>query len=131
MVNASTMLHNLPVDGSVEVIFREYKKPSTQAQRRLMFGYMLDDITEQAWVSGRQFSKVAWHEFFKQQFLPEAYTEGETLEGYEKWIETPTGELRMVGSTTKLTTKGQVNYTERIAAYATQELGVQFSAYQE
>lgn len=130
MMNASGMLHNLPVDGSVEVIFRDYKKASTQEQRKLMFGIRLAEIAEQAWVNGRQFDVATWHEFFKVQFLPEVFMEGETLDGYAKWKEMPNGRMAMVGSTTRLTTRGQCNYATRIESYAAQELGVQFSSDQ-
>lgn len=128
MMNASVMLHNLPCDGSVEVIFREYKKPSTQEQRKLMFGVRLAEISEQAFVNGKQFDVDTWHSYFKDQFLPECYIEGETLEGYEKWRELPNGKLAMVGSTTKLTTRGQCNYAMKIESFASIELGVRFSA---
>jgi hypothetical protein len=40
----------------------------------------------------------------------------------------PDGTLKMVGSTTKLTTKGMSVYFEQLYAYAVSELDVRFSA---
>lgn len=128
MMNASAMLHNLPTDGSIEVIYRPYKKPSSYEQRKLMWGVRLAEISQQAWMNGRQYSPKVWHEYLKTMFLPDAFIEGETLDGYVKWVDLPDGSRRMVGSTTKLTTKGQVNYMTAVEAFASQELGVQFSA---
>ena len=125
---AEIILSSLPIDGTIELLIRDFKKPSSHAQRKLMFGYRLQEIADQAWVKGLQHSKIVWHEYFKEKFLPSDFTEGETLDGYVKWIELPNGRLRMVGSTTKLTTRGQVNYMTQVEEFAASELGVQFSA---
>jgi len=128
LMNLSAMLNNLPLDGSKEVVIRDYVKPQSHLQRKLMFGVRLEEIAKQAWVNGRQYSVLTWHEYFKEEYLPEKFIEGETLEGYQKWIEMPNGTVRMAGSTTKLTTRGQINYMHQVEAYAAQELGVRFSA---
>jgi len=127
-MNASALMHNLPCDGTIEVVVREYKKPSSHEQRKLMWGIRLAEIAEQAWVDGKQFSKETWHEYLKELYLPEGFIEGETLDGYQKWVELPNGQRHMIGSTTRLTTKGQCIYMEKVEAYSVVELGVRFSA---
>lgn len=127
-MNASAMLHNLPLDGSMECILRPYKKPSSNEQRKRMFGYIVGEIASQGWLEGRQFSVEVWHEYLKAKFLPESFQEGITLDGYHKYLEMPDGSLKMVGSTTMLTARGHGNYITECEAWAAQELGVRFSA---
>jgi hypothetical protein len=71
---------------------------------------ILDDISVNAWIEGRQYSSQAWHEFFKRKFI-----------GFE---ETPDGGL--VGISTKtLSTVEFAEYSNKIEAYAATELGVE------
>ena len=126
--NALAMVNSLPLDGTLELVIRPYKRPQSHEQRKLMWGIRLAEISQQAWIGGRQWPVKVWHEVFKERYLPDAPVEGETLDGYVKWLDMPDGSRKMVGSTTKLTTKGQVNYMTQIEVYAAQELGVQFSA---
>jgi hypothetical protein len=128
MMNASAMLHNLPLDGSMECVLRPYKKLSSNQQRRRMFGYVVGEIASQAWLQGKQYSAEVWHEFLKAKFLPETHQDGITREGYMKYMELPDGSIKMVGSTTQLTTLGHTNYVTECEAFAVQELGVRFSA---
>lgn len=128
VMNASAMLNNLPVDGSMECVLRHYKKLSSDQQRRRMFGYVVGEIAAQAWLQGKQYSAEVWHEFLKAKFLPETHKEGITKEGYVKYLELPDGSVKMVGSTTQLTTLGHTNYVRECEAFAAQELGVRFSA---
>jgi hypothetical protein len=127
-MNAMAMVNSLPLDGSKELILRDYVKPQSHEQRKLMWGIRLAEIAQQAWIAGRQWPVEVWHEYFKEKFLPDGLIEGETLDGYIKWLDMPDGSRKMVGSTTKLTTKGQIVYMTQVEAFATQELGVQFSA---
>jgi hypothetical protein len=126
MMNASAMLHNVPCDGSIEVIIQEYKKPRSSQQNAKQWADVLATIADQAWIEGRQYPVEVWHEFLKAKFLPESHLQGETSDKYKKYIELPDGSIKMVGSTTQLTTKGFSNYMENITAYAAVELGVQF-----
>lgn len=126
--NCLAMVTNLPLDGSMEVVVREYKKPSSAQQRRRMFGYVVSEIAQQAFFNGKQYPDHVWHILLKEMFLPECFTEGITKESYEKYVEIPDGSLRMVGSTLNLTTKGHTDYVTACEAWAAQELGVQFSA---
>ena len=93
----------------------------------------LADIAEQAWVEGRQYADVVWHELFKRKYLPELDDpELEDLvqnpETYRKWAEDPeTGERILIGSTTQLTRKGMTRYLTQVEAYGA-NLGVLFHA---
>lgn len=128
MQSAIAMLNNMPLDGTMECDLRPYKKPSSDQQRRRMFGYVVGEIAAQAWLQGKQYSQEVWHEYLKAKFLPEAFKEGITREGYVKYLEMPDGGIKMVGSTTQLTTLGHTNYVTECEAFAAQELGVRFSA---
>lgn len=121
------MIPNLPRDGSFEVVIRPYKKNASAEQRGLLW-VRLAEIADQAWVAGKQYNSDTWHVFFKKTFLPEDYTEGITRDHYQKWTEDPRGERNLIGSTEMLTAKGKAEYMTQIEAYATGELGVQFSA---
>ena len=118
------MLANNVPEG-VEVLFRKEQKPRTPDQNSLMWSCQLRDISEQAWIEGRRFSDVVWHEYFKREYLPEEYEEGITKENYAKWDYTPDGERVLVGSTTNLTKRGFSIYLQKIEAHGA-NLGVQF-----
>ncbi len=129
--NCMVMCRNLPVDGSMEIAIRKVKKLRTNQQNHLMWGARLKEISEQAWINGRQFSADVWHEHLKREFLPEG-TEPDfdklVIKGYQKWAWMPNGERDCIGSTTKLTTLGMSRYMTMCEAYAATELGVRFSA---
>lgn len=125
---AKILLNSYPVDGSKQIEFSDYKKPSSFEQQKRMFGYVVGEIASQAWIGGRQYSVEVWHELLKAKFLPESFTEGITRKGYIKYLEMPDGSLKMVGSTTGLTTRGHGEYVTQCEAYGAQELGVHFSA---
>lgn len=130
---ALRVIANLPVDGSMELVIQHKTKQRTDSQNRLMWGARLREISEQAWVGGKQYGAEVWHEYLKQKFLPEGNEEDfarlvRSPETYRKWDELPDGERVLVGSTTQLTTLGMSRYMTECEAYATQELGVMFSA---
>lgn len=124
---AKILIDNAPMDAvhPIEFVIREAIKPRKIDQQKLMWSGALKDISEQAWVQGKQFSAEVWHEHFKREYLPETFTEGETLEGYEKWSYLPSGERVLIGSTTKLTTKGFAKYLDQVHAFGG-GLGVRF-----
>lgn len=123
------LVPNLPIDPDhpLEVVVREEVKPRKPDQNALMWVGPLKDIEQQAWVEGRQFSDVVWHEHFKEMYLPEEFDPELTKEGYRKWDYTPAGKRVLVGSTTDLTVKGFALYLEQIYAFGA-SLGVMFSA---
>ena len=123
MLQMQALSHDPPK--VVEV--KPFQKLRTKDQNRLMWKSLMGDIAGQAFIDGRQFSQQVWHEHLKELFLPEKAEEGITTADYQKWLEMPDGSLKMVGSTTKLLTKGMSNYLEQCYAYGC-DLGVMFTA---
>lgn len=129
--SAMTVIKNLPVDGSMDVIVQPFKRVRSPSQNSLMWGAMLSDIAEQAWVEGKQYHSDVWHEHLKREFLPEGNEEDYermVTKDYRKWEYLPNGERVCIGSTTHLTTFGMNWYLGRVERYAAHDLGVRFSA---
>lgn len=128
--NALTIIRNLPIDGSMQLVIGLKKKVRTPDQNSLMWVGPLADITEQAWVNGRQYSAEVWHEFFKRKYLPEGTEEDcdrrITKKWQGKWIIDPEGDRILIGSTTQLSTYGMSIYMTEVEAYSATELGVRF-----
>lgn len=131
-INAIT---SLPVGENIEVVIRETTKARTPDQNSLMHAGPLNDIAQQAWVNGRQFDAFVWHEFMKEQFLPDELTEPyihehvKNADIYRKWDIDPAGNRKLVGSTTQLSKFGFGVYLEQMYSYGA-SLGVQFTAVQ-
>lgn len=125
---AINALQNAPIDSQhpLEVIIRKEQTSRSLSANALMWAGPLNDIAQQAWVHGRQYSTLVWHEYFKEQFLPEFADPEITKEGYKKYEETPEGKRILVGSTSKLTKLGFSNYMEQIYSYGA-SLGVKFT----
>jgi len=125
---AINAIQNAPIDSEypLEVIIRKEQKGRSLSANALMWAGPLNDIAQKAWVHGRQYSALIWHEYFKEKFLPEFSDPKFTKEGYKKYEETPDGRRVLVGSTSKLTKLGFSNYMEQIYAYGA-ELGVRFT----
>ena len=127
-IEAQKALGKLPTDGSMEVVIQKHVKKRTQGQNRYQWKAILGDISRQVRIDGKSYTPKIWHEHLKGLFLPDVADEELTLTSYVKWQEMPDGTLKMVGSTTKLTTKGMSIYFEKLYAYAVTELDVRFSA---
>ena len=125
---AINAIQNAPIDSDkpLEVIIREEQKGRSLSANALMWAGPLNDIASQAWVHGRQYSALIWHEYFKEKFLPDFPDLTQVKEGYRKYEETPDGKRILIGSTQKLTKHGFSLYMEQIYAYGS-ELGVRFS----
>ena len=125
---ALQLVKNAPVDPlkPLELILREKSVTRNITQNSLMWVGALNDIADQAWVNGRQYSAEVWHDQFKREYLPEQFIEGITKEGYAKWDYLPSGERVLVGSTGGLTTRGFSEYLEQVYAYGANS-GVRFS----
>lgn len=133
---AAALLANLPVDAKapLEVVFREPVKGRSLDQNALMWAGPLRDIEEQAWLAGRQFTAAVWHEYFKEQYLPDdTQLQPDELEKrvkdpakYRKWDISPGGKRVLVGSTTELTKFGFSEYLEQVLAEGA-GLGVRFT----
>jgi hypothetical protein len=90
-----------------------YKSRRSLEQNRRYFGpAVLGAIAEQAWVGGRQYSKMVWHEQFKRQFIGV--------------IDLPDG-ATMAMSSTDLGVEEFSNFMQQVEAYAAGTLGVQFT----
>lgn len=127
---AAVRLHHLPIDPGkpIEIVYREENKVRTLDANARMWVGPLKDISEQAWLHGRQFSDEVWHNYFKEKFLPEDNDpdmESMTKEGYRKWDFDPNGDKVLTGSTTQLTSKGFAIYLEQVMAFGA-GLGVMF-----
>jgi hypothetical protein len=83
-------------------------KRSTQANSR--YWALLDDISEQAEIDGKRFSRDVWHEFYKNMFAPKQ--------------EGPRGLVAM--STSQMNKTQFQSYTTQIEFHAINELGVEF-----
>lgn len=125
---AIALISNAPLDDKrpLELVLREEVKARKPDQNALMFAGPIRDIAAQAWLDGRQFSDVVWHEYLKRAFLPEEFDPELCLEGYVKWDVDPVGNPVMVGSTTKLTVRGFSQHLEQVFAFGA-SLGVEFS----
>lgn len=126
--SAIALIRNLPLNEKkpMMVVVEPFKAPRKLDQNALMWSGPLKDISEQAWLDGRQYSAEVWAHYFKVQLLPEEYDNELCLSGYEKWNFDPSGARVLVGSTTKLTVKGFAQHLEAIYAFGG-SLGVQFS----
>ena len=129
--NTLTKIKNLPIDGSLEVVIREKQKVRGQSQNAMMWAAIVKQISEQAFLQGKQFSTDAWHYHFKCLYLPE--NDNPDLaklvtkpESYQKWEYLPDDTRILKGSTTQLTKFGFSEYMTQIEAYAVSELGVIF-----
>ena len=130
---AIAAIKNAPLDAQnpLEVVIREATKVRKQSQNAAMWAGIHADFAAQAWVNGRQFDAETWHEHFKRQFLPESHAPQlnelvKDPENWVKWREGIDGELRCVGSTTKLTVKGMAEFMRAVEGLA-MEYGVQLS----
>lgn len=84
-------------------------------QNRRLWGYLYKTIAEQAFVNGQQFDADVWHEALARKF------------GVCDEVVLPDGEIvTRRKSTTQMSVSEFSEYMERVSAYATQELGVQF-----
>jgi hypothetical protein len=126
--NAITVLSNLPVDGSMQVVIGPKKKARTPDQNSLMWAGPLKDIAEQAWLDGKQYTDLVWHEYFKREFLPEDdcvdIDRRVTKTWKGKWGFDPVGRKILIGSTTQLSAFGMGEYMTELEAFAVLELGV-------
>jgi hypothetical protein len=91
------------------VTVTQHKDKRTLDQNKRYWA-ILNEIAEQAWVAGKQYSADAWHEHFKQ-----------TLIGV---IDLPNGSTVGI-STASLNVEEFANYMTRVEMYATTELGCQ------
>lgn len=119
---------NITAEPLMMVTIAPYVKKRSKSQNSMQWVALLGDFSMQVIIDGKQFAANVWHEHLKEKCLPGLPEEGITLKGYVKWMEMPCGKLKLVGSTTKLTTKGFSDYIERCYAYGVTEFDIRFSA---
>lgn len=119
--NALTAFLKMNAGAAVErgkplrVIVTEDEKKRTDAMNRRYWGVVLKQISEQAWVSGRQFDKDVWHEHYARKH------------GVCDEMVLPDGEIILRRkSTTQMTVSEFSEYMQRVEADASCELGVMF-----
>jgi len=101
----------------LRVIVTEEEMDRLDEQIAYYFGVCIKQISEQAWVDGRQYSKECWHDYFAKLFLP------------AKELVLPDGEIVIKrGSIArgKISLKKMTAFITEVEAYATTELGVEF-----
>ena len=121
------LIPNLPLDAErpLQITIEEYRPARKQDQNALMWAGPLKDISAQAYVDGKRFTAEAWHEMFKEEFLPDEFDSEQCRDGYIKYTIDPKGNRRLIGSTTQLTVRGFSRYLEQVMAFAA-NLGVEF-----
>lgn len=89
----------------------EYQaKRSTQANAR--YWALLEEISRQAYVDGKRFSREAWHTYFREQYAPKE--------------DGAAGLTPM--STSQMDKETFQRYVTQIEVYAAETLGVEFAA---
>lgn len=105
----------LELDKPLRVIVTQDEKKRNVEQNKRLWGYLYQNIAEQAWVQGRQFDKDTWHEYYARMF------------GVCEEVILPDGEIVLRRkSTTQMTVGEFAEFMQRIEAHAATELGVEF-----
>lgn len=100
----------------LRIIVTEDEKKRSVEQNSRLWKAVYEQIAEQAWVNGAQFSKDVWHEYLAEMYAPHVE------------MVMPDGEIRSRRmSTTEFTVAQFSEYMEQVEAYAASELGVVFS----
>ena len=96
------------------IITADEKKRNVQ-QNKFYWSLILKQISESAWVNGKQFNKDVWHEHFARKFG-----------GNEEMI-LPDGEIIIKRKSTSEMSVGEFSeYIINVQASATNDLGVEF-----
>ena len=123
------LIPNLPTDQEhpLEVLIREEPK-ERKLTKNALYWALLSEISEQAWLNGKQYSKDVWHEFAKKEIMPNTIT---TKDGEKrsKWCDSPSGSPAVV-STTLLEDHCFSEYITAVEAFGG-ALGVRFGKQEE
>jgi hypothetical protein len=95
--------------GSCMVVHLMEEDALRSLEQNKLYWKLLTIIADSAWIGGKQYSKDAFHEFYRDKFLPK--------------IEGPDGIYP--GSTSRLKVKEFSEYLARIEAHACDELGLE------
>lgn len=123
---AVAALQHAPLDDKkpLEVLIREAVKVRGLDQNGL-YWLRLTEIADQAWFSGKKYSKDVWHIYAGRNIMPDEITtkDGEIR---SKWVEVPGGGEAII-STTLLERRCFSAFITAVEAFGA-DLGVQFSA---
>jgi hypothetical protein len=96
------------------IVTAEERQRNAQ-QNRFYFGAVLKQVSEQAWVDGKQYDKDTWHEYFARKY------------GILDELTLPDGEIiTRRKSTTQMSVGEFSEYLDAVQAYAGETLGVTF-----
>jgi hypothetical protein len=96
------------------IVTAEERQRNAQ-QNRFYWGAVLKQISEAAWVDGKQYDKDTWHEFFARKY------------GVLDELTLPDGEIiTRRKSTTQMSVGEFSEYLDAVQSYAGETLGVQF-----
>jgi hypothetical protein len=110
--NAARYMH---ADKPLHIIVFDGEQKRHNLQNRYYWKAVIEQIADQAWVDGKQFSKDTWHEYFARKHCP--------------MIEfvLPDGEIiQRRKSTSEMTVKEFSEYTTTVQAESANEFGVRF-----
>jgi len=93
----------------------------TVQQNRFYWGVVLKEISEQARIGGERYTADAWHELMKRQHLPRRIKKTRVA-GKKRPVVTTT-----IGTTTGLSVRKMSKFLEKVMAFASTDLNVQFS----
>ena len=105
----------------VSIKAEELEDERTLKQLRFYWGPCLADIAEQAAIGGQKYSKDAWHELFKREFLPRKVTKAKVA-GKARTVVSVS-----IGSTKGLSVSKMSKFLDKLQAFAAADLGVAFS----
>ena len=94
-------------DGMVVEIRPNKAKRSAEQNRR--YWAILNQVSEDAWLEGRQYSSDIWHEFMKRRFIGQ--------------IDGPGG-ISIAEASSKLNTAEFAHYCEMVEVFAATDLGI-------
>ncbi|QYY30255.1 recombination protein NinB [Cupriavidus pinatubonensis] len=99
----------------LRIIVTAEERRRTNESNRYYWGVVLRDVSEQAWVQGRQFDKDTWHTFFAD------------LYGVKIERTLPDGRIHLTRKSTSDMTAGEFSeFLTKVQAHAANEFGVTF-----
>ena len=98
-------------------VFDANERKRSNEQNAFYWKCRMEVIADNAWVSGQQFSKEAWHELIADKFCP------------RRELTLPNGEIKSIRiSTSEMKVHEFSEYMVRVEAYACTELGIEFDS---
>ena len=85
-------------------------KAKRSTRQNAAYWALLDEISGQAWVNGRQYSALIWHQFFAGLYIG--------------WDELPDGKMVPMSTSTR-TIADFSDYITKIQVYAAQQFGIE------